>query len=158
MGSLHAQLDDMDPPAANGAGDNRTERLRIGRQIRGARQRARLTQGQLAERLGVNLKTVTNWEGGNSSPDRHMAAIRAALADTWQDEPEPVEVLSMVDVQLDVRGLRDEMLWRLHDQVDSELRRRFAARHGNAAGQHGEARALPPEARRPPTARGTGPM
>lgn len=157
MGSLQAQLDDADPPMVSGATDSKSERLRVGRQIRSARQRARLTQGQLAERLGVNLKTVTNWECGNSSCARHMAAIRDALADTWQDEPEPVELLSMVDVQLDVRGLRDDMLLRLHDQVEGELRRRFVARQGNVGGQHGEPRALPPEARRPPTtARGPG--
>ena len=45
--------------------------------IKAARTSAGLTQRELAERLGVDTKTVNNWETGRTSPrDREPALLR----------------------------------------------------------------------------------
>lgn len=52
-----------------------------GSEIRQARERARLTQEQLAQALGVSLRTVGNWERGASVPRSSEARVRHVLAD-----------------------------------------------------------------------------
>lgn len=44
-------------------------RREIGVRIRAARRTARLTQEQLAERVGRDRKTVVRWENAYSTPD-----------------------------------------------------------------------------------------
>jgi transcriptional regulator with XRE-family HTH domain len=46
-----------------------------GEQIRAARERLRMTQQELAEELGVSLRTVSNWERGESVPRNRAGAI-----------------------------------------------------------------------------------
>lgn len=48
-------------------------------QLRDARNRARLTQGELALRLGVTLRTVGNWERGQTIPRDRLPALRDIL-------------------------------------------------------------------------------
>jgi transcriptional regulator with XRE-family HTH domain len=45
------------------------KRKRFGRRFRGVRQRMRLTQVQLAAKLGVSEATVSRWENGLHEPD-----------------------------------------------------------------------------------------
>ncbi|MDQ0735141.1 transcriptional regulator with XRE-family HTH domain [Arthrobacter agilis] len=52
-----------------------------GEQIRAARERAALTQGQLGERVGVSLRTIGNWERGESVPRNKEGVLRSALGD-----------------------------------------------------------------------------
>jgi transcriptional regulator with XRE-family HTH domain len=52
-----------------------------GEQIRAARERARLQQGELAEMLGVSMRTIGNWERGQTVPRNRMAALEEALAE-----------------------------------------------------------------------------
>jgi len=125
----------------------------IGEQIRQARIRARLTQRQLAEALGVVPNTVTNWETGATSPDRHLAAIRSVLRATWTpgvttDRTEPSERAA----ELNVRELPDGHLWLLHDEVIGEIKRRYriATDQSNANLKRGVPLPLPEEARRSP--------
>lgn len=58
-----------------------------GSQIKAARERAQLTQQQLAERLGVGLRTVGNWERGETVPKNRMAAIEALLGEPDANDP-----------------------------------------------------------------------
>lgn len=51
-----------------------------GDHIRAAREAAGLTQQQLANALGVTLRTVGNWERGESVPRNREAKIRSILA------------------------------------------------------------------------------
>lgn len=51
----------------------------LGRRIRRARERARLTQLQLAQAVGVDRKTVGNWESGLSSPRSSLGRLEAVL-------------------------------------------------------------------------------
>jgi transcriptional regulator with XRE-family HTH domain len=53
----------------------------LGWRLRRARERARLTQRQLAEAVGVDRKTVGNWESGASSPRSSMGRLEAVLGE-----------------------------------------------------------------------------
>lgn len=60
-----------------------------GEQIRAARERAGLTQEELGRRLGVSMRTVGNWERGQTVPRNRMAALEAALRDHLDDTDAP---------------------------------------------------------------------
>lgn len=71
----------------------------IGTRIRNRRQALRLTQEDLAARLGVAKATVSNWETGKHLPQRHQGAVEDVLgislgengAADWYDENDPIE-------------------------------------------------------------------
>ncbi|MGE0714812.1 MAG: helix-turn-helix transcriptional regulator [Alphaproteobacteria bacterium] len=52
--------------------------MSIGDRIRVARERAGLSQAQLAEAIRVAQPTVANWENGNHDPQRPKVALLAA--------------------------------------------------------------------------------
>lgn len=52
----------------------------LGQQIRRARERARLTQRELAQAIGVDRKTIGNWESGLSSPRSSLGRLEEVLA------------------------------------------------------------------------------
>ena len=56
-----------------------------GSQMRDARVRARLTQEQLAERLGTTLRTVGNWERGGV-PESRVALLRSVLSEQFAED------------------------------------------------------------------------
>lgn len=43
--------------------------MEVGAKLKAARHQRQLTQAQLAEQLGVSVKTVSNWETGKTIPD-----------------------------------------------------------------------------------------
>ena len=51
----------------------------IGQTIRGIRGRLRLSQGSLAEQMGVDEDTVRRWESGEEQPDRNVLARIATM-------------------------------------------------------------------------------
>lgn len=59
-----------------------------GNEIRAARERAGLTQGELATRVGVSLRTVGNWERGETVPQNRASAVEQVLAE-WIDASAP---------------------------------------------------------------------
>ena len=54
-------------------------------EIRQTRQQLGFTQGQLAQRLGVALNTVSRWENGTSKPEGE-GMIRLALRQLEQED------------------------------------------------------------------------
>jgi transcriptional regulator with XRE-family HTH domain len=48
-------------------------------QIKAARERRQMTQQELADEVGVSLRTVGSWERGESVPRNRMAAVAEAL-------------------------------------------------------------------------------
>ena len=71
-----------------------------GQRLRGARRAARLTQRQLAERLGIGETGVANWETGQRVPrtDRlgELARIlRVKPSDLTSTEEEPVSLVQL---------------------------------------------------------------
>jgi transcriptional regulator with XRE-family HTH domain len=61
----------------------------VGLRIKKRRQVLRLTQADLAARLGVAKSTVANWETGKHYPARYLGVIEEALGVSLTDEPEP---------------------------------------------------------------------
>lgn len=51
-----------------------------GEQIREARERLHLTQQELADQVGVSMRTVGNWERGASVPRNRLGAVAEALS------------------------------------------------------------------------------
>lgn len=65
-----------------------------GSEIRQARERARLTQGELGEKVGVSGRTVGNWERGASIPRNRAARLVEVL--NLDDRAEPANPLQVV--------------------------------------------------------------
>lgn len=63
-----------------------TDSNEIGRRIAARRQELRLSQDELAARLGVSPTTVGNWETGKHYPKRHLGALEAQLRVNLRDD------------------------------------------------------------------------
>ena len=68
----------------------------IGTTIKRARERKRWTQRQLADALGVNIKSIDNWESGRTRPRSSIGALEAVLGISFDGAPEP-DVLAPSD-------------------------------------------------------------
>lgn len=83
----------------------------FGDQLRGARERRRMTQQQLADVIGVDRKTVDNWENGRTSPRNRMGALKAWAPELGEGEPDPNEVeIRALAARLGL-GPADEQAW-----------------------------------------------
>lgn len=60
----------------------------IGTRIRRARERKRWSQRQLAGALGVDRKTVDNWENGRTTPRSSIGAIEEVLGVRLDEDTE----------------------------------------------------------------------
>ena len=70
----------------------------IGTAIKRARERKRWTQRQLAQALGVNIKSVDNWESGRTSPRNSIGALEEVLGiDLSGEAPREPDVLQPTD-------------------------------------------------------------
>ena len=66
------------------------EEIPLGKVIARARHRKKLTQAELARKLGVNRATVINWEKGTHFPQRHLGAVEEVLGISLEGyEPQP---------------------------------------------------------------------
>jgi transcriptional regulator with XRE-family HTH domain len=82
----------------------------IGRRIRLRRQALKLTQQQLASKLGVDRATVSAWERGRHLPERNQGAIESVLGITLEEEdaetytdPKEAELWSLTSFTEDER-------------------------------------------------------
>jgi transcriptional regulator with XRE-family HTH domain len=69
--------------------------------IKRARERRRWTQQQLAAALGVNVKTVDNWENGRTSPRSSVGALEEILGIQLGGEAAPALGLAAEFGELD---------------------------------------------------------
>ena len=75
--------------------------------VAGIRQRARLTQEELAQRLGVSFSTVNAWETGRSSPQpRHRRRLED-LASELGGAPARLRILVVDDDETELAGLTE---------------------------------------------------
>jgi putative transcriptional regulator len=70
--------DGQEFPLAPGASPAASERGTL--EVRDLRRRARLTQQEFAERLGVPVETIRNWEQGKRAPRGPARALLAVIA------------------------------------------------------------------------------
>ncbi len=70
-----------------------------GTEIRAARERAGLSQGELGALVGVTLRTIGNWERGETIPRNREAKIRQVLADQLDDRA-PATLRSASDAEV----------------------------------------------------------
>jgi transcriptional regulator with XRE-family HTH domain len=66
-----------------------TDAPSIGLRIKRARERRRWTQRQLADAVGVNIKTIDNWEAGRTSPKNRLGALEDVLGISLTAVPAP---------------------------------------------------------------------
>lgn len=64
-----------------------------GDEIRDARERLGLTQSELGQMVGVSMRTIGNWERGETPPTLRQARLREVLAPATA-VPRHVEALS----------------------------------------------------------------
>jgi DNA-binding XRE family transcriptional regulator len=76
----------MVTPLFRHAGRNRVKIA--GDEIRDARERAHLTQQELGRLVGVSLRTIGNWERGESVPKSRMGALVEVLNLTPEPQPD----------------------------------------------------------------------
>ena len=71
----------------------------LGVRIRRARERLHLTQQQLADLVGVSLRSVSNWEGGHHVPKNRLGALEDVLGQNFTrgDAPEPEPAVTAED-------------------------------------------------------------
>lgn len=61
--------------------------LPLGTRIKRARERLHMTQSQLASAVGVNVKSVDNWEAGRTTPRNRLGALEEVLGISLGEEP-----------------------------------------------------------------------
>lgn len=111
-----------------------------GEQIRAARERAGLTQNELGQMVGVSMRTVGNWERGESVSRNREAAIRSVLAGHLPGgapSEEPLREVSDAELLAEIA----RRFSRNHDtQYDNvhQLRRRSYSSYGLAADDHSQ--------------------
>lgn len=78
-----------------------------GDEIREARERLRITQADLAKRLGVSMRTVGSWERGESIPRNRLGAIREllGLGDGFAEKDSRTELVRLMGEQMTLDGL-----------------------------------------------------
>lgn len=69
----------------------------IGTSIKRARERKRWTQRQLADALGVDRKSVDNWENGRTSPRSSIGALEEVLGISLAGPAPEAEELTPLD-------------------------------------------------------------
>lgn len=84
---------------------------KIGYRIRNARKTAGMSQSELAERLGKNLRTVQKYESGEIEPALSVLdEIAAALGVPWEDllgcRPEGLSHVMLVEVEQELGPYR----------------------------------------------------
>ena len=62
---------------------------RIATRIRNRRQELGWLQQELADRVGVDRVTVSNWETGKQKPERYIGKLQQVLGISLEDDPDP---------------------------------------------------------------------
>ncbi|WP_346921945.1 helix-turn-helix domain-containing protein [Glutamicibacter creatinolyticus] len=99
-----------------------------------AREEIGLSQQQLAQRLGVSVRTISRWETGTGSiPDDALSRIQRA-GDKGRNVPDPQAVRSIPHVDIGVEVLERLRTLQHLEQVNQKLQEendRYRALHGS---------------------------
>jgi len=116
---------------------------RIGRRIKRARERRRISQAQLGAALGVSQKTIDNWENDRTYPKSSIGALEdffgIDLSAEERKRPRiPARILEAVTSEIADPAERAEML-----RAIEEVLSRRAADEGPDVELHGDSGAEP---------------
>ena len=70
--------------------------IKIGKFIANVRKDKKLTQRQLADKLGITDRAVSNWENGRRLPDLSMITILAKELNAPESELESIETAGLL--------------------------------------------------------------
>lgn len=100
----------------------------LGDRLRSLREQRRWTQRQVADALGVSVKTVSNWESGRNDPRSSIGALEKLFGANLSGVGVEVEPADLVEV-----ALRQSVLveWR-QDAVLSEYKRHLHQQAGES--------------------------
>lgn len=79
-----------------------------GEEIKQARERHQLTQQDLADLVGVSLRTVGSWERGESIPRNRLGAVREALHMDGEERDGRQDLARLIREQLESDGVGSE--------------------------------------------------
>lgn len=119
----------------------------LGTRIRRARERARLSQEELATAVSASVRAVGDWENDRRKPRNRLGALEEVLGVSLEGEPEPEPAIpkSLLREIMNTDGLTPQQRQAVIGAVEETL-----ARERGAAGAPAPARADPqPERRRP---------
>lgn len=147
--------------------------ITFGQRVKEIRECLDISQAELARRLGVSEESVSLWERGRATPRRRrrldetlnefLRTAQGADASEPSAEPQPAEQAGHAEEPVvhvppppvhaeepDVRDMSSAHLWILHDEVLTELKRRYriATEQSSAERRRGVPMPLPDEARR----------
>lgn len=114
----------------------------IGTRIRRARERKRWTQQQLADAIGVNIKSVDNWENGRTRPRGSIGALEVVLGTTLGDDAAAAVAAGSEDAQMDrLKSLAAELIdvlneQKAQEQKEQEQKEAASAEKARAARRH----------------------
>jgi transcriptional regulator with XRE-family HTH domain len=91
---------------------------RIGTAIKRARERKRWTQRQLADALGVDIKTIDNWEHSRTRPRNRLGALEEVLGISLSTEQGPLADLAPPQDEWEARVFADP-------DLPDRIKRRF---------------------------------
>ncbi len=116
----------------------------FGDRVAGAREQARMTQGQLAKRLGVRKKTIEEWENDHAEPRASHLSMMAGMLNvslSWlltgegegPDGPEQLDADShdVAGMLVEMRDLRVQLAQSAArvGRLEKSLRRAFKELH-----------------------------
>lgn len=104
-----------------------------GEEIKEARERAQLTQQELADIVGVSRRSVGSWERGESIPRNRLAAVREALGIESNDESGKKALARLLDMWLVREGMGPDKFARAVNPANFRLV--YAWRAGTSAPQ-----------------------
>lgn len=85
-----------------------------GEAIKEAREARRMTQQELADAVGVSLRTVGSWERGESIPRNRLGAVREALDISSPEDDNRAMLARLLREQLSVFGVGTETFAKRH--------------------------------------------
>jgi transcriptional regulator with XRE-family HTH domain len=94
----------------------------LGTRIRRARERARLSQEELAKAVGASVRAVGDWENDRRKPRNRLGAIEQVLGVDLSREPEPEPALPRDVLAAIRREVAPEDQQRVIEAVERTLR------------------------------------
>jgi transcriptional regulator with XRE-family HTH domain len=119
----------------------------LGARIRRARERAQLSQEELAALVGASSRAVGDWENNRRKPRNRLGALEEVLGVSLEETPEPDPAIpeNLYREIMNTDGLTEEVRQSMIAAIEGEL-----AKWRGESGAAGSGAAAEPERRRRP--------